>query len=91
MSLGKEIIYEPLDRRLFPLSMSQRNIWNVEQVYSGVAINNICATMRINGRMDIPLLQKSLNMVVASDASLRIQLTMQDGEICQYEAPYEEV
>ena len=68
----------------FPLSWSQRNIWNVEKSFSGTSINNICATIHIKGTLDIALLQKALNLVVQKDSSLRAELVKEGEEIRQY-------
>lgn len=78
-----------LDRgELFPLSLSQRNIWDLERSFAGTSINNISTTIRIRGRLDFPLLQRSLNLVLASDESLRARLLLQNGEPYQYHAPF---
>ena len=76
--------------RLTPLSMSQRNIWNAEQALGQTPINNISATLRIRGRLDVALLEKSLNLVVCHNQGLRTQLTMVDGVPYQYTAEYRE-
>lgn len=73
-----------------PLSYSQENIWALEQSFPGTPMNNICATMRIRGRLDIALIQKSLHLVIQSDPSLRTQLTLVDGSPRQYQAEHEE-
>ncbi len=73
---------------LFPLSLSQQNILSLERVYSGTSVNNISTTIRIEGRVDFPILQKSINLVLESDPSLRTVLTEADGVIMQYHAPY---
>ena len=68
------MILEAYDRT-FPLSLSQQNIWNLERTVPGTSINNICTTIRIQGRLDFLLLQKSLNLLLQADRSLRAQLT----------------
>ena len=55
----------------YPLSNGQLNIWSLEQAYPGTPINNICETLRIRGRFDIALMQKTLAMIVESDSTLR--------------------
>ncbi len=74
-----------------PLSLSQENIWSLEQSFPGTPMNNICATMRIRGRLDVALIQKSLNMIIESDPSLRTRLVFVDGVPRQYCAAYAEV
>ena len=75
---------------VFPLSQSQQNIWNLERTFAGTSINNISTTIRIHGRIDFVLLQKSIQMVLEADISLRTQLTMQDDVPMQYHVPYRE-
>lgn len=74
-----------------PLSLSQENIWSLEQSFPGTPMNNICATMRIRGRLDVALIQKSLNMVIESDPSLRTRIVLVDGVPRQYSAAHTEV
>nr|WP_275891395.1 non-ribosomal peptide synthetase [Ruminococcus sp. OA3] len=75
---------------VFPLSQSQQNIWNLERTFAGTSINNISTTVRIHGRVDFVLLQKSIEMVLEADISLRTQLTMRDDMPMQYHVPYRE-
>lgn len=75
--------------KTFPLSISQRNIWNVEQVHKGTSINNICSTIYIKGRIDMAAIQKTLNLVIEADQSLRTQIDLIDGTPVQYHVPYE--
>ena len=72
----------------FPLSLSQLNILNLERALSGTSVNNISTTIRITGRLDFPLLQKSVALVLQSDDSLRTCLVERDGQVMQYHAPY---
>lgn len=72
----------------FPLSLSQLNILNLERSLSGTSVNNISTTIRITGRLDFPMLQKSISLVLESDPSLRTRLVEENGEVLQYHAPY---
>ena len=74
----------------FSLSLNQRNIWNLEQTYPGTSMNHISTTIHINGRIDLNLLEKSIHMVLKSDASLRTRLCMKEGEPFQYQVDYDE-
>lgn len=71
---------------VFPLSLNQLNIWALEQAVPGTSINNISATIRIKGRVNILLLKKALHLVLQSDASLRTRLQLRDGVPVQYYA-----
>jgi amino acid adenylation domain-containing protein len=75
-------------RDAYTLSQSQLNIWSLEQAYSNTPINNICETLRIRGRFDIPMLQKTLDLLVASDSTLRTRMIREGDALLQYEAEY---
>ena len=75
--------------KCFPLSLSQQNIWNLERALPGTSVNNISTTVRIEGQLDFPVLQESIHRVLQSDTSLCTRMTMVDGELMQYHAPYE--
>ncbi len=76
--------------RLFSLSESQTNIFRLEKARSGTAINNICTALIVDGRYDVPAMQRSLNALLESDSALRLRITVtQDGPM-QYCAPYSE-
>ena len=74
--------------KCFPLSLSQLNILNLERALAGTSVNNISTTIRINGRLDFPMLQKSINAVIESDSSLRTQLFDNGGETMQFHAEF---
>ncbi|MEA4853040.1 MAG: amino acid adenylation domain-containing protein [Christensenella sp.] len=73
----------------FALSLSQQNIWNIEQSYQGTSINNISSTMRIKGRFDVAALQACLNAVVKADASLRTRIVLDGENPVQYYEPFQ--
>lgn len=75
---------------VFPLSLSQRNIWDLERTFEGTSINNISTTLRIHGQVNFTLLQKTLNLVIASDVSLRTRIILREDTPVQYSAPYME-
>ena len=65
----------------FPLSLSQWNILNLERVLGGTSVNNISTTVRITGRLDFPVLQQSISLVIEHDPTLRTRLTEADGTV----------
>lgn len=74
---------------VFPLSLSQQNILNLEKSIPGTSVNNISTTVRIKGNVDFCLLQDSIRLVLKNDASLRTRIVRQEGEYVQYHAPYD--
>ena len=73
---------------LCPLSLSQKNIWDVERACPDTSINHICTTLRIQGRVNFPVLQRSVDFVLSSDPSLRTRITLQDKIPMQYQAEF---
>ncbi|MDD3193003.1 MAG: amino acid adenylation domain-containing protein [Oscillospiraceae bacterium] len=71
----------------FPLSHSQKNIWDLERAYSGTSINHITTSVRIQGQFHPALLQKCVRLILASDPSLRARVRMQGDQPVQYLAP----
>ena len=73
---------------LYPLSLSQRNIWDVERACPDTSINNICTTLQIQGRVNFTALQRSVDLVLSADPSLRTRLLLVDGVPMQYHAVF---
>ena len=81
-SLRKEdgvTVREEIKRNLFPLSLSQHNILDLEYSLSGTSVNNISTTIRIHGRLDLPVLQQTLNLLIEKDSTLRTRLLTLTG------------
>lgn len=74
--------------KAYPLSQCQLNIWSLEKTFHGTPINNICETIRIRGRFDITILQKTLELIVSSDSTLRTRIFRDGDTLLQYEAEY---
>ena len=74
---------------LYPLSLSQRNIWDVERACPDTSINNICTTLHIRGRVDLSALQRSVDLVLSADPSLRTRIALVDGIPMQYQAEFQ--
>lgn len=74
---------------VLPLSLSQQNIWALEQACPGTSINHICTTLYLQGTVDLSALQRSIHLVLAADPSLNTRITLRDGVPMQYEAPYQ--
>ena len=74
---------------LYPLSLSQKNIWDIERACPDTSINNICTSLHIQGRVDLSALRRSVDLVLSSDASLRIRIALVDGIPMQYQAAFQ--
>ena len=73
----------------YPLSMSQKNIWDVERACPDTSINLICTSLCIRGRMDLPALQRSVQLVLEADPSLRTRIFMDGQTPMQYQSPFQ--
>ena len=76
---------ETIIKDTFPLSLNQRNIWNLEQAYPGTPMNNITTTVRVQGRIDLGLLEKSICLILKADPSLRTRICVENGQPLQYQ------
>jgi len=73
---------------MYPLSLSQQNIWDIERACPDTPINNICTTLRIQGRVDFSALQRSVDLVLAADGSLRTRVALREKTPLQYQVPF---
>lgn len=73
---------------VFALSSSQKNIWNLERLYSGTPMNIITTALSINGTFKISFLIEAIQLVLKSDSALRIQIHEKNGTPIQRVSPY---
>ena len=73
---------------IFALSSSQKNIWNLEQLYSGTPMNVITTSLSINGTFKISFLIEAIQFVLKNDSALRIQIHQKNGTPIQRVSPY---
>ncbi|MEN3327380.1 MAG: hypothetical protein V7638_2187, partial [Acidobacteriota bacterium] len=79
-------------------SFAQERIWFLQQLEPESAAYNVPRAIRILGRLDLKLLQQSLNEIIARHESLRTRFSVVDGnlmqivaESCPIEIPVEEL
>ena len=65
-----------------PLSYGQRRLWFLDQAAPGESTYNLPYALRLRGRLDADLLERSLERVVASHDALRSTFDSADGEPC---------
>ena len=71
------------------LSIPQMGIWYTEKFYPGTGINNISATLRVEGRLDFPMLKKAFNEFLRLNDGARLRFCEINGEPRQYLSPFE--
>jgi amino acid adenylation domain-containing protein/non-ribosomal peptide synthase protein (TIGR01720 family) len=77
------------DPALFPLSFAQQRVWFLEQFEPGTAQHNMPTVLTLDGELDLPALQRTLDTLVTRHESLRTTLVQRDGQAMQLiGAPY---
>jgi len=67
------------DLYVFPVSFSQERLWLVDRL-TGVSSNyNICRVLRLQGRLDVKVLEAALNAFILRHETLRTCFSEQDG------------
>lgn len=75
----------------YPLTHPQSRIWHVEQSHPGTSMWNNAGTLKIHGVLDFDLLDRAVQLFLEENESLRLRITLKDGEPVQYVAPYRPV
>ena len=71
----------PRDRSLpCPLSPNQRRIWFMEQAIGGEPVYNEAEAVRLRGELNVEVLEKALNVIVARHENLRTSIRTIDDE-----------
>jgi amino acid adenylation domain-containing protein len=70
-----------------PLSFAQQRLWFLDQLEPGSPFYNIPSAVRLNGPLDVPVLERSLNEVVRRHEVLRTTFTVSEGQPRQIIAP----
>ena len=78
------------DYRIFPISQSQRNIWELEHLTPNSPMNNICTSVRIKGHIDVELIKRCLNYILENDLSLRTRIAIINDNPYQFNVAYKE-
>lgn len=73
---------------LCPLSFAQERLWFLDQFEPGSAAYNLFAAVRLRGRLEIAILEQSLNEIVRRHESLRTTFTHRDGRPLQIIAEF---
>jgi len=62
-----------------PMSFSQQRLWFLDQLEPGTAVYNLPAGLRLQGRLDVAALARSLREVVRRHEALRTTYGVEDG------------
>src|SRR5215217_1844224 len=72
---------------IFPSSFAQQRLWFLDQLEPNSAYYNIPLAVRLQGRVNVPVLEQSLNEVVQRHETLRTRFKMIDGQPMQVIVP----
>jgi amino acid adenylation domain-containing protein len=67
----------------FPLSFAQQRLWFIDRLAIDSAFYNIPQALRLNGRLDVPSLERSLNEILRRHEALRTSITDSGGRPVQ--------
>jgi aspartate racemase len=67
------------DRTTAPLSFAQQQLWFLDQLTPNSALYNLCAAVRVRGRLERDALEQALGAVVARHESLRTRFVAVEG------------
>lgn len=70
-----------------PLSLGQERLWFLDQLEPGTPVYNLCHAVRLKGSLQLPALERALNLIVARHESLRTHFRAEDGRPLQVVSP----
>lgn len=76
---------------MFPITIPQQNIWNLQKYYSKSSISNICGILVFEEHHNPKLLAEAVNAFVKKQEGMRLQFVEEGKEVFQYAIPYEEI
>lgn len=79
------------DVNLFPTSIDQERLWFIEQLQPGNAAYNIFSASRIKGRLDVAVMERVVNELIARHEVVRTTFTVVDDQPMQFIHPKLEV
>jgi amino acid adenylation domain-containing protein len=75
------------DVYVFPASFAQQRLWFIDRLKPGTAVYNICDAFVVEGPLNVPALEQSINEIVRRHESLRTTFTAIDGDPVQVISP----
>lgn len=74
---------------LYKLTNIQYRIWCLEKIYKGFPVNIIGGYKILKGKVDISLLEKSIQLLIKNNDSFQLRFIQKDEEVYQYIEEYE--
>lgn len=79
------------DVNIFPTSIDQERLWFIEQLQPGNAAYNIFSASRIKGRLDVAVMERVVNELIARHEVVRTTFTVVDDQPVQVIHPKLEI
>lgn len=76
-------------KKYYPLTHPQLSIWQTEKFHTGTCFGNICSSTRIQGSVDLELLETAIRRALEKNDGLRLRLEVIGAKPRQYVSPYE--
>lgn len=74
-------------QKMFPLSFAQRRLWFLHQLQNGSPVYHVVVAYRIQGKLELAALQRSLDEIVRRHETLRTTFPAIDGQPMQIIVP----
>jgi amino acid adenylation domain-containing protein len=74
-----------------PLSFAQQRLWFIDQLVPGSTFYNVSSAVRLEGKLDISALERTISEVARRHEVLRTTFRMVDGEPAQVIAPVQPI
>ncbi|WP_018753423.1 non-ribosomal peptide synthetase [Paenibacillus sanguinis] len=68
----------------YPLTHAQKRIWYIENLYPDTSLNIIGGLIRINGNVNLDLLEEAIQRFIENNEGIRLQLHQEGNEVQQY-------
>ena len=78
-----------LAMKTYKLTTPQQKIYNETMFYAGTALGNIGGTIEFSmDGLTSEIIEKAINALIESAEGLRLRITQDEGEVCQYVSDY---
>lgn len=71
------------------LSHPQKRIWYIEKINSSSNLHNLGGCLKINGKIDLKILEQAIKKIVKNNDGLRLRVIEKDGQPYQCVTDYE--
>lgn len=75
------------NQHTYPVSFAQARLWFLDQLEPGNPAYNISLALQLKGKLNVPVLEESLNEIVRRHETLRTRFAIAEGQPVQIIAP----